>query len=133
MVGQMQSMLEPSLSFHADGAEANETDVRFLWDIRIVKGKDTFFGHVTGTSTMAGLLAESQLHLAVERVSNEMNSKVSGPVAGKFQDLANARALELLELDNPRQGSKPISLPPPASLDLDLAVEAEIISQQSEM
>lgn len=135
MMGQMQAMqamLAPSIAFHAAADNAGEDDVRFMFEVRIIKGKDTFFGMVSGTSTLPGLVADSQLHLAVEKVSNEMITKVVGPVSGKFQDLANAKALAMLEIDSPRVPSKSIAIQPP-SLDVDLAVEAEIISQQSEL
>ena len=130
LIASMKKMLERSIEFHDDVDEDSdgEDDVRFLWEVRIVRGKNKKFGRVSGSSTMPGLLADSQLHLIVDRVSEEMISKIAGPVSGKFQDLANRKALEFLAVDSP-MSSKPTRKALP-SMDKDLAMEAEIISQQ---
>lgn len=128
-MASLQKLLAPVLEFHQVVESAGEDDIRFLWDVRIIRGSDTVFGHVSGSSTLPGLLADSQLHMVTEKVGNEMLAKIADPVTGKFQHLVNQRGLALTAAD-----ADPYSEPPATARAIpieDLALEAEIISNQS--
>lgn len=110
--------------------EANEDDIRFRWSVEIIKGKDTPFGHVTGTSTLPGLMSDGQIHMVTEKVSAEMISKIAEPVTNKFQHMMNLRALELTAGDSLPALPAPTSHAHAALIEEpDLAMEAEIISE----
>ncbi len=131
LIAQMSAALAPLLQFHAAQKGAHEDDVRFFWDIRVLRGADTEFAHVTGSSTLSGLLSPSQLHLAAEKVGDEMISKIAAPIAGKFQELVNQAALAVKEDDQMELLTAPVgAFPAPLESGDDLAVEAELISDQ---
>lgn len=99
VLASMQKLLAPSLEFHAAQDAADNNDVRFLWEVSMVRGRGDFFGKVSGSSTMPGLLDPHRLHQAAELVSLEMIEKVARPVAGRFQVLSNESALA--DIDTP--------------------------------
>ncbi len=132
LLQSMQQMMAPMLAFHASSEAADTGDVCFMWEIKMLKSKGEFFGQVTGTSTMPGLLAPAQLHLAADRVGAEMTSKVVVPVTHKFQALVNEVALA----EAPDQQVGTLNLPAPEWTDEpdtgdDVAAEAERISSES--
>lgn len=131
LVEEMRKLMEPVAAFQRDSEHASEEDVRFMWEVKIIKGKSTLFGHITGTSTMSGLLSEHKLHMATELVSNEMIAKIADPVTSKFQQLINQIALAVVDdeslIDLPTRVSRNLPL-----TEVDLAMEAEIISSQGD-
>jgi hypothetical protein len=128
LIASIQSLLAPSLEFKKVVEDANENDIRFHWSVEIIKGKNTPFGHVTGNSTLPGLLSDGQIPMVTEKVSAEMIAKIAEPVTNMFQHLMNLRALEITADD-----SLPALPAPTLSAALieepDLAMEAEIISE----
>jgi hypothetical protein len=122
-------MLAPVLEFHQAVEAAGEEDIRFLWDVQIISGRNTVFGRVAGSSTLPGLLSDSQLHMVTEKVGKEMMAKIVEPVTGKFQHLANQRGLALTDVDDGSDSETPTSAR--AFPTEDLSFEAEIISNQS--
>lgn len=130
LLASIHKILAPSLAFQSAVKDANEDDIRFRWSVEIIKGEDTPFGHVTGTSTLPGLLSDGQIHMVTEKVSAEMISKIADPVTNKFQHLMNLRALELTSGDLLPELPAPTSWIPLID-EPDLALEAEIISEQS--
>lgn len=127
LIGQMRELLAPTLAFHADSKDANRSDVRFVWDVKAIRGENEFFAHIKGSSSMPGLLEESQLHRVVERVGAEMLSKIDEPVISKFQELVNRHALVLLEEDENRHTtSAPQEKRPSITTQ---ASEAELINE----
>lgn len=126
MLATLQGLVAPSLAFHAAVESSSRDDVRFLWEVKAIRGKDEFFAQVSGVSTMPGLLADSQLHIVVERVGAEMISKIAAPMSGKFQDLSNKKALEFLVADRPAPRAPRVMSAP----ERDLSIEAELIMDQ---
>lgn len=129
-MASMKMLLGSALDFHKAVTDASDEDIRFRWTVDIIKGENTVFGRVAGSSTLPGLLSDSQMHTVTERVHAEMLSKIADPVTGKFQHLANLRALALTADDEKfLESSQPttrVGVTPE-----DLAFEAEIISNQS--
>ena len=122
----MAKLLAPALAFHAACVDASMEDVRFMWEVKAIRGEDVFFAKVAGTCTMPGLLSQNQIHMSVERVSAEMTSKVTQPMAAKFQELANKVALDLRASDaRPPVKASWSALP---GAESDIASEAERIS-----
>lgn len=130
LLASIQKILAPSLAFQRAVKDANEDDIRFRWSVEIIRGEDTPFGHVTGTSTLPGLMSDGQIHMVTEKVSAEMISKIAEPVTNKFQNLMNLRALELTSGDLLPEKLAPASWAPLIE-EPDLAIEAEIISEQN--
>jgi hypothetical protein len=124
----LQKLLAPVLEFHQAVEAASAEDIRFLWDIQIISGSNTVFGRVSGSSTLPGLLSDSQLHTITEKVGKEMIAKIVDPVTGKFQSLANQRGLALTDADTYADTPAPSARVFPIE---DMALEAEIISNQS--
>lgn len=136
MMAQIQKLVASSLTPSAAFTNADKYDVRFLWEVKIIQGVDEPFGQVSGISTMPGLLDPVHLHRAVGLVNEEMVSKIVMPVAGKFQDLVNDKALEEFQAPDTAARRAVDSLPPllgdePDYSEADLDVEAAVISAES--
>lgn len=129
-MADLQKMLAPMLAFHQAVEAAGEDDIRFLWDVQIIRGSSTVFGRVAGSSTLPGLLSDSQLHMVTEKVGKEMLAKIVDPVTGKFQYLANQRGLALTDTDTDAFAEPPTKTARAIPIE-DMALEAEIISNQS--
>ena len=99
-LNQVLSLLKPLTDFHQAVADAADHDMRMFWDVRLVRGKDTAFLRVHGTSTLSAMLAPKMLPLAPTHIESEVKEKIMAPLVSAlmtevekmtFQDLAKRR------------------------------------------
>ena len=126
---QLLGLLEHVIKFHAPDEDAEQHDVRIMWDISIVSGKSEKLGRIRGTGNFTNMISPTQIHLAPGRATDEMLAKVVAPMAAIFQDLVNKEALRIPEAP-PGLPEPPAAFTTGLPLGEDLAVEAELISEQ---
>jgi len=85
LIARMFMLLKPLIDFHqpVDGATAH--DLRMYWDVRILRGRDTPFTHVTGSSSLPGTFALSMLANAPSLIQKEVTDKIIIPLTAVMQ------------------------------------------------
>lgn len=78
-------LLQPQIDFHKAVEEATMDDLRIYWDVRVVRGQDSAFAHVKGTSTLGALLAPNRKALAPSMIQEEIIEKISMPLTATLQ------------------------------------------------
>ena len=74
------NLLKPLTDFHKAVEDANEDDIRLYWDVRLVRGEDTPFCHVKGSSSMPAMLAQKMRPHAPSKIQEEINDKILKPL-----------------------------------------------------
>lgn len=86
--------------FHAALEDAKQDDLRIYWDVRLVRGKDTPFASVTGTSTLPGALTAKMKSNSPTMIQQEVMDKIALPLTavfmneGELQNYVQAHAIE---------------------------------------
>ena len=93
---QIIDQLMPELRLDDPDAKADEHDVTFKWNVKVVLGKDTAFLHFRGSSVLNRMLAPESLATAPYKAEEEIVSKIVMPVVAAIQAEANRRALEIV-------------------------------------
>ena len=73
-------LLKPQINFHKALEDASQHDVRMLWDVRVVQGKDTPFSHVHGSTSFPAMLAPNMLATAPEKIQQAVIEKIVLPL-----------------------------------------------------
>lgn len=79
------TLLKPLADFHKAVESAGENDLRMLWDVRIVRGKDTAFCHVKGASSLPAMLANNMRANAPSQIQEEVSEKIMMPLVSAMQ------------------------------------------------
>jgi hypothetical protein len=82
---QVKDLLGPLLDFHRSVEEASKDDLRIFWDVRLVRGKDTPFAHIKGTSTLPKTLAYNMVAMAPRHIEEEITEKIVRPLVSVMQ------------------------------------------------
>jgi len=117
-VQQVMDLLGPMLDFHQSLEAAAEDDLRIHWDVRIVRGKDTPFTHVTGSSSLPKMLAYNMIANAPTRIQQEVVEKILEPLLALMQTKAEQHTFEGLERRNKADGIEEETSPPRCHLSL---------------
>lgn len=102
---QVLTVLTPLIKFHEAAEELTMDDVRVYWDVRAIRGSNTAFAHLKGSSTLHKLLAPEMLSNTTERVEQEITDKIVIPMVGIFQIEANRMALEIVAANDAARDS----------------------------
>ena len=93
------SLFKPLIDFHKGVEDAADHDFRIYWDVRVVRGKDTPFAHVHGSTTLPALLAPKMQPYAPGVIESEVKEKISAPLIAAFMtelEKVNSEALSRL-------------------------------------
>jgi hypothetical protein len=101
---QALGLLEPLTDFHKAAEGATEDDLRIYWDVRVIRGKDSAFAHVTGSSSLPNALASNMKALAPAMIQLEVMEKISRPLTAVFQTEAEQQTMDELEPRNGESG-----------------------------
>lgn len=102
---QVLTVLTPLIKFHEAAEELTMDDVRMHWDVRVVRGSDTAFAHLKGSSTLHKLLAPEMLLTTTERIELELRDKIVIPMVGIFQTEATRMVLDITAADDAARAS----------------------------
>ena len=75
----IESLL-PLAEFHKAVGGATADDLRMHWDVRVLRGQDSPFAQVSGTSTLPRILARKRLALAPSAIQEEVSEKIAKPL-----------------------------------------------------
>ena len=101
---QALGLLEPLTDFHKAVEGATEDDLRIYWDVRLVRGQDSPFAHVTGSSSLPNALASNMKALAPSAIQQEVLEKISRPLTAVFQTEAEQQTMDGLAARNGESG-----------------------------
>jgi hypothetical protein len=100
MSNQLQE-LQQKMDFHRPIAEflrphedLTMNDLRFFWSVYVVRGKDTRFAYVQGSSVLRYIFADHNLINATRAAEMEIKDKILVPVVGSIQDEVTRIALK---------------------------------------
>lgn len=79
------NLLKPVTDFHRAVEDATQNDLRMFWDVRIVRGANTPYCHVHGSSSLPALLAENMLSQAPQEIEHEAKAKIVVPLVSFMQ------------------------------------------------
>lgn len=82
------TLLKPLTDFHQAVEDACQDDLRLMWDVRLVRGKDTPFCHVHGTTSLPAMLAYNMLGEAPSIIHEEIRDKIAKPLVAFMQSYA---------------------------------------------
>ena len=85
-IEESKAQLQPVIDFHKAMEPAEEDDIRMCWDIKIVRGKDTPFASVQGSSSMPRMLARKMAPLAPGHIEKEVRQKIITPLMNEVMD-----------------------------------------------
>lgn len=102
---QVLAVLTPLIEFHKAADDLTMDDVRINWNVMAIRGKDTAFAHLKGSSTLHNILAPNMLMNAPERIQLEITDKIVLPMVAIVQGEANRMALEIVAADDPARAS----------------------------
>ena len=77
-------VLKPLIDFHKAVDDATDNDFRIYWDVRLVRGKDTPYVHVRGSSTLSSMFSPKLRPHAVGVIQSEVADKISAPLVAAF-------------------------------------------------
>ena len=83
---ESSAQLQPIIDFHKAMESAEEDDIRMHWDIKIVRGKDTPFASVQGSTSMPRMLARKMVPLAPGNIEKEVHQKIITPLMNAVLD-----------------------------------------------
>jgi hypothetical protein len=84
------NLLKPLTDFHKAVEDANQNDLRLFWDVRIVRGENTPYCHVHGSSSLPALLAYNMMSQAPQAIEHEATAKIVVPLVSFMQlDVSN--------------------------------------------
>lgn len=89
-VDMLLKLFQPVLDFHQTNAAATDDDIRIMWDVRLIRGKDEAWAHVSGTSTLPGVTAVSRCQMLSSVLQDEIESKISAPLVSRAQEYAQS-------------------------------------------
>lgn len=70
--------------FHETVESAGDDDLRVLWDVRLVRGKNEPLHRVQGSSSMPGLLGPKMIAGAIQAIQGEVAEKIAIPLTALF-------------------------------------------------
>jgi len=82
------------LKFHEAVAEADDQDLRMYWDIRLIRGADTPFASVCGSSTLQHVLQPPMIASLSAILQVELQEKIGKPLVSIAQRAAEKVADE---------------------------------------
>lgn len=85
----------PLRAFHEAVEEAQASDIRIFWDVRVVRGKDTPFTRSQGVTHMPGALHPRMFADVSAMIQGEISDKVAKPLVAAIMDEADKAADEL--------------------------------------
>jgi len=88
LLSKLMKLLKPSLDFHEPVDGATTDDLRLFWDVRLVRGEDTPFKHLQGSSTLTGMLGEKMVANASSTIQREIHNKILEPLVMAMQSAA---------------------------------------------
>ena len=91
---ELQKLLQSVAEFMSDNEEATMDDIKIIWNVSIIRGKDTQFDKFHGTSTLQSLFADRNLAMATAIAEQEFINKILIPVIGAVQDEVSRIALK---------------------------------------
>lgn len=97
---KLMEMIRPLVEFHAASEDADPSDIRIYWDVRIVKGKDIALAKSNGSASLPAALEEKEAPLISEVIEREVAAKIGRPLAARMQALVEA-SLEIARGENP--------------------------------
>ena len=100
-------LLKPLTEFHRAVEDAQQHDMRIIWDVRVVQGKDKPFRHLHGSSSLPGMLAPKMRPNAPCVIEGELMEKIVKPMIAALMDEVERLTFEGLE--KRRQASAPIT------------------------
>lgn len=89
-------VLKPLIDFHKAVEDATDDDFRIYWDVRLVRGKDTPFIRVHGSSTLSALLAPKLQPYAPGVIESEVREKICSPLMAALMTELENRSSEAL-------------------------------------
>ena len=92
-IRQAMMLLKPLCDFHQSVDGARMDDLRIYWDVRIIRGKDTPFAHVTGSSSLPRVLAYNMVANAPSLIQGEVTDKIMIPLTSVMQEEGERQAL----------------------------------------
>ena len=90
---EVLNLLKPLTDFHRSLEDATQNDLRLYWDVRIVRGEDTPFCRVQGTSSQPAILAYNMMSEAPERIEDEVMGKIVKPLVSAMQLFVSEKLL----------------------------------------
>lgn len=93
----LMDIMKPLLEFHGAKDEEAADDLRLFWDVRIVRGNGERWTNVSGSSTLPGALSQSRLQLLSTTLQDEIENKITAPLATVAQDYASAANLKRID------------------------------------
>ena len=97
--------LEPLNEFHRASQNASKDDLRMYWDVRVVRGDDTPFCHVQGTTSLPLMLAYNMVATAPGKIQEEVTDKIMLPLVARMQQEAEKQTFENVEKRKRASGS----------------------------
>lgn len=74
--------LQPLFDFHRAIESAKDDDLRMFWDVRVLRGKDTPFASVQGSTSMPKALSQKMAPSAPSNIEMEVIQKIMEPLMG---------------------------------------------------
>jgi hypothetical protein len=88
-------MLKPLTDFHSE-TDGSSEDLKMYWDVRLVQGNGEVVAALNGTTSMTGVLSDSMIGSASSMIYREISEKISAPLVGKLQKIAEDSAEDIL-------------------------------------
>ncbi|MEX2580598.1 MAG: hypothetical protein WD342_16190 [Verrucomicrobiales bacterium] len=83
---EQNEQIQPLIDFHKAMESAKEDDIRMFWDVKIVRGEDTPFASVQGSSSMPDALARKMAPLTPGNIQKEVSQKIVEPLISAVLD-----------------------------------------------
>lgn len=107
MLEELSQTITPMLEFHKAVENATADDLRMFWDVRVVRGADTPFAHLTGSTPMPRILSSNMRALGPSKIENEITNKILIPLMAMVQTEVERAASEGLSAEEGKPGCWP--------------------------
>jgi len=82
MMMAMTELLSGVLAFHKAPEVSKDEDLRLYWDVRLVRGKEEPWAHISGTATLPGATTLPMLPASLQ---DEIEKKIINPLVAQAQ------------------------------------------------
>jgi hypothetical protein len=107
LLEELSRSITPVIEFHKAVEDATQDDLRLYWDVRVVRGADTPFAHLTGSTPLPRILASKMRPLAPSILETEITNKILRPLCAMVQTEVERVTFEELAAEGRNPGCWP--------------------------
>lgn len=105
MLQEFAPSMAPLIEFHKAAENATADDLRLFWDVRVSRGRNEPFAHLTGNTPLPRILSSKLRALGPSMIETEITNKILIPLGAMVQTEVERATFERLAAEGKQPGS----------------------------